>query len=205
MLNNFIYSEKKSLFEDKLSVNEVPEGAIAFLEDTKEIWTHDHYFGGGGDSRIYIGDTDTDAEEGIIFIDENEDSGIEVYNKAEIDAKLSGISGGQLSVVKLSSTSNSLTAGNWYIHSPGSSAATYTLPSTGSYTATSTNAKVEEFWLELTKGSGSVTFSGGTVKWPNATTPTFTSGKTYQISFTARYTSGSTVVWLAAVSQEYTL
>ena len=44
MLNNFIYSKLKSLFEEKLAVGEVPQDAIVFIEDTKEIWNHGTYF-----------------------------------------------------------------------------------------------------------------------------------------------------------------
>ena len=44
MLNNFIYSKLKSLFEEKLTAGEVPQEAIVFIEDTKEIWNHGIYF-----------------------------------------------------------------------------------------------------------------------------------------------------------------
>ena len=44
MLNNFIYSKLKSLFEEKLTAGEVPQEAIVFIEDTKEIWNHGTYF-----------------------------------------------------------------------------------------------------------------------------------------------------------------
>ena len=42
MLNNFIYAQSKAMFEERL--HEVPNDAIVFIEDTKEIWTHGHYF-----------------------------------------------------------------------------------------------------------------------------------------------------------------
>lgn len=45
MLNNFIYSKQKSLFEEKLNNGEVLDEAIVFIEDTKEIWNHGTYFG----------------------------------------------------------------------------------------------------------------------------------------------------------------
>lgn len=35
MLNNFIYAKSKAAFEER--INEVPEEAIVFIEDTKEI------------------------------------------------------------------------------------------------------------------------------------------------------------------------
>lgn len=42
MLNNFIYAKSKAMFEERFA--QVPEDAIAFIEDTKEIWTHGTYF-----------------------------------------------------------------------------------------------------------------------------------------------------------------
>lgn len=44
MLENFIYAKQKSLFEEALNNDEVLDEAIAFIEDTKEIWTHGSYF-----------------------------------------------------------------------------------------------------------------------------------------------------------------
>lgn len=44
MLENFIYSKQKSLFEEKLNNGEVLDEAIVFIEDTKEIWNHGTYF-----------------------------------------------------------------------------------------------------------------------------------------------------------------
>lgn len=44
MLNNFIYAQSKAMFEERL--HEVPSEAIVFIEDTKEIWNHGHYFAG---------------------------------------------------------------------------------------------------------------------------------------------------------------
>lgn len=46
MLNNFIYAQSKAMFEERL--HEVPSEAIVFIEDTKEIWNHGHYFAGEG-------------------------------------------------------------------------------------------------------------------------------------------------------------
>ncbi len=42
MLNNFIYAKSKAMFEERFA--EVPNDAIVFIEDTKEIWTHGSYF-----------------------------------------------------------------------------------------------------------------------------------------------------------------
>lgn len=46
MLNNFIYAQTKDLFLEKLNAGEVLDEAIVFIEDTKEIWNHGHYFAG---------------------------------------------------------------------------------------------------------------------------------------------------------------
>lgn len=46
MLENFIFSESKELFTAELEAGNVPEDAIAFIADTKEIYTHGTYFGG---------------------------------------------------------------------------------------------------------------------------------------------------------------
>lgn len=52
MLNNFIYAQTKDLFLDKLNAGEILDEAIVFIEDTKEIWNHGTYFGGGSGSEI---------------------------------------------------------------------------------------------------------------------------------------------------------
>ena len=44
MLNNFIYTKKKSLFTKELEAGNVLDEAIVFIEDTKEIWNHGTYF-----------------------------------------------------------------------------------------------------------------------------------------------------------------
>lgn len=46
MLNNFIYAKSKAMFEERIA--EVPNEAIVFIEDTKEIWNHGQYFAGEG-------------------------------------------------------------------------------------------------------------------------------------------------------------
>lgn len=42
MLTNFIYAKSKAMFEERIA--DVPNDAIVFIEDTKEIWTHGTYF-----------------------------------------------------------------------------------------------------------------------------------------------------------------
>lgn len=44
MLSNFIYAQSKAMFEERLNSVQVPNEAIVFIEDTKEIWTHGTYF-----------------------------------------------------------------------------------------------------------------------------------------------------------------
>lgn len=45
MLNNFIYAQTKDLFLEALGAGNVLDEAIVFIEDTREIWNHGHYFG----------------------------------------------------------------------------------------------------------------------------------------------------------------
>ena len=47
MLENLIYTNKKSLLTKELEAGNVPENAIAFIGDTKEIYAQGQYFGGG--------------------------------------------------------------------------------------------------------------------------------------------------------------
>jgi hypothetical protein len=37
MLTNFVYAKSKAMFEERLDNAEVPNDAIVFIEDTKEI------------------------------------------------------------------------------------------------------------------------------------------------------------------------
>lgn len=48
MLTNFIYAKSKALFEQQLEAGNILDEAIVFIEDTKEIWNHGHYFAGEG-------------------------------------------------------------------------------------------------------------------------------------------------------------
>lgn len=45
MLNNFIYAKYKDLVEDQLNLGNIPEDAIVFIEDSKEIWNHGVFYG----------------------------------------------------------------------------------------------------------------------------------------------------------------
>ena len=75
MLNNFIYAKEKEFFIEELEAGNVPDEAIAFIEDTKEIWNRGIYF--AGDSFDV-----NDIEESVQNIIKNS-----VYTKSEIDAK----------------------------------------------------------------------------------------------------------------------
>lgn len=46
MLNNFIYAQTKELFLEQLNAGNILDEAIVFIEDSKEIWNHGHYFAG---------------------------------------------------------------------------------------------------------------------------------------------------------------
>lgn len=50
MLNNFICAETKSGFQQELINNNVPDNSIAFIKDSKEIYNHGVYYGGGSGS-----------------------------------------------------------------------------------------------------------------------------------------------------------
>lgn len=45
MLNNFIYSQTKDLFLEKLDSGQILNEAIVFIEETGEIWNRGNYFG----------------------------------------------------------------------------------------------------------------------------------------------------------------
>ena len=59
MLENFIYAKQKSLFEEALNNGEVLDEAIAFIEDTKEIWNHGTYFDG---SKVDLSNIETSIQ-----------------------------------------------------------------------------------------------------------------------------------------------
>ena len=44
MLNNFIYTDKKSLFELELESGNILDESIVFIKDTQQIWNHGVYF-----------------------------------------------------------------------------------------------------------------------------------------------------------------
>lgn len=56
MLNNFIYAQTKELFLNALENHQILDEAIVFIEDTKEIWNHGHYFAGLQDLSGYVTD-----------------------------------------------------------------------------------------------------------------------------------------------------
>ena len=52
MLNNLIFAKTKELFTTQLEEGNVLDEAIAFIEDTKEIWNHGTYFDGNKPLKI---------------------------------------------------------------------------------------------------------------------------------------------------------
>lgn len=46
MLNNFIHAKTKSLFLEHLGTGSLPDEAIGFIEDSKEIWNRGVFYGG---------------------------------------------------------------------------------------------------------------------------------------------------------------
>lgn len=94
MKNKFIYSPTKSLFEKKLAAGQIGESSIVFIEDTKEIWNRGHYFGmvdSGSFGGILVGNDEATAEDGYIFIDEDDDNSVDVYTTEQIDEKISNL------------------------------------------------------------------------------------------------------------------
>lgn len=59
MLNNFIYAQTKDMFLEALGAGNILDEAIVFIEDTKEIWNHGHYFGGETIDPSIISDLQT--------------------------------------------------------------------------------------------------------------------------------------------------
>lgn len=59
MLNNFIYAQTKDLFLEALGAGNILDEAIVFIEDTKEIWNHGHYFAGETIDPSIISDLQT--------------------------------------------------------------------------------------------------------------------------------------------------
>ena len=76
MLNNFIYAQSKAMFEERLA--EVPNDAIVFIEDTKEIWTHGTYFDCSTLDPNIIPNLQTEIDELKGIVDNNISDGDEV-------------------------------------------------------------------------------------------------------------------------------
>lgn len=55
MLNNFIHAKTKSLFLEHLGTGNLPDDAIGFIEDSKEIWNRGVFYG-RADNIIISGD-----------------------------------------------------------------------------------------------------------------------------------------------------
>ena len=45
MLTNFIYAETKELFLEQLNDGNIPDDAVVFIDDSKEIWNNGTFYG----------------------------------------------------------------------------------------------------------------------------------------------------------------
>lgn len=69
MLNNFIYSQTKDLFLEKLEAGQILNEAIVFIEETGEIWNRGNYFGSQTDFESLFGTIEsTGGSEAILTI-----------------------------------------------------------------------------------------------------------------------------------------
>lgn len=68
MLNNFIYAQTKELFLEKLNAGEVLDEAIAFIEDTREIWNHGTYFSTKISDEVIKNITQETVNENIVSV-----------------------------------------------------------------------------------------------------------------------------------------
>lgn len=85
MLNNFIYAQTKDLFLEALEAGNILDEAIVFIEDTKEIWNHGHYFGCGEEQ--YKGTVTGVKMNGRVY---NPTDGLINLEKITIGASLNG-------------------------------------------------------------------------------------------------------------------
>ena len=103
MLNNFIYAQTKNLFLEKLNAGEVLNEAIVFIEDTKEIWNHGHYFAGNGSGEGGNIDPElfNEIQNAISELQNNKlnksDATLLYATKASVDSKIDKVDGKGLS------------------------------------------------------------------------------------------------------------
>lgn len=197
MLNNFIYAQTKDLFLEALGAGNVLDEAIVFIEDTKEIWNHGHYF--GQDSQRFK-ELEDDLSD---FIEQWNNSPASTISSSDITNWNNKTSNnGTVTGVKINGTTKSPTSGvvdlgyiNKQLSTSTSSSMTllpniyYRNTSTSLSTLTITLGSVSnsniinEYFVEFTTRSAGTTVSlPSTIKWADGETPTFEASTTYQIS-----------------------
>lgn len=199
MLNNFIYAKRKDLFLEALNAGNILDEAIVFIEDTREIWNHGHYFGPDSERFQELEDDLSD------FIEQWNNSPASTISSSDItnwNNKTSNI--GTVTGVKINngytqspvngvvdlgyvnkqlsiSTSSSMTLyPNIYYINKNTSLSTLTITLFGGGVSSSI---MNEYFVEFTTSSAGTTVSfPSNIKWANGEAPTFEASTTYQIS-----------------------
>lgn len=186
MLSNFIFAEK-SLFEQKLNNGEVLDEAIAFIEDTKEIWTHGTYFDG---SKVDLSNIENSIQNILDTKQDNLVSGtnIKTINGESIlgsgDIVISGGGdylpsnrGGAYSEVNhgTSDTTFALTPNTFHVWDEVTNL-TLTFGS-------ETSGVANEYLFQFTSGATATTLTlPDDIKWVNDSAPTIVENRIYQVS-----------------------
>lgn len=196
MLNNFIYAQTKELFLNALNNKQILDEAIVFIEDTKEIWNHGHYF--GQDSQRFK-ELEDDLSD---FIEQWNNSPASTISSSDItkwNKNIGTVTGVKINngytqspvngVVDLGyvnkqlsiSTSSSMTLyPNVYYRNTNTSLSTLTITLFGGGVSSSI---MNEYFVEFTTSSAGTTVSfPSNIKWANGEAPTFEASTTYQIS-----------------------
>lgn len=199
MLNNFIYAQTKNLFLEALNAGNILDEAIVFIEDTREIWNHGHYFGPDSERFQELEDDLSD------FIEQWNNSPASTISSSDItnwNNKTSNT--GTVTGVKINngftqspvngvvdlgyinkqlSTSTSsymILFSNIYYRNTNTSLSTLTIALSDSIR---NNSIMNEYFVEFTTSSAGTTVSlPSTIKWANGEAPTFEASTTYQIS-----------------------
>ena len=199
MLNNFIYAQTKNLFLEALNAGNILDEAIVFIEDTREIWNHGHYFGPDSERFQELEDDLSD------FIEQWNNSpastisssditnwnnktsntgtvtGVKIdngYTQYPIDGVVNlGYVNKQLST----STSSYMTLrSNMYHRNTNTSLSILVIALSDSI---SNSSIMNEYFVEFTTSRAGTTVSlPSTIKWANGKAPTFEASTTYQIS-----------------------
>lgn len=209
MLENNIYSESKALFLQELEAGNVPEDAVVYIEDTKEIYTHGTYFASGDD---YVSQADFNSTYGII-----QESFNAKQNLLKSGENIKTINGesilGEGNIV-ISGGSNS-SGGTYALVEHDTNDTTYTLtPNTfhtwgevGSLTLTfgeEQSGVANEFLFQFESGETATTLTlPDNLIWANDDTPVIESNYTYQVSILKGF--ATLMKFKKAVLQEFTI